>query len=185
MYPGYLTTIGQTKVSVVYTNEWQGNLGTIDALLHKAIIESIGFYSTLTPLPELVIVLGTQPKDNIELGALMPTPDGPCQIRSFKAWAIEEAVALTPDAMQTIAHEIYHCVQECFLRNRPGHSPSQWVIESSANYFSNLVFPKVNLEWDWAIEYYPDKPIWQHTYEASLFFQSLESTRGFAFVYLH
>ncbi|KAJ3543164.1 hypothetical protein NM208_g3722 [Fusarium decemcellulare] len=182
MYPGYPQTIGQTTVSVVYTNEWQGNLGIIDALLNEAITQSVAFYGNLAPVPDMVIILGAQ-ASKAALDAGFPTfPDGPCQIRSFEGWAANEAVAMSPTAMQAVAHEIYHCVQESILGDRPGGSPSGWVIESSADYFSNLVFPQANREWDSSMEYLPELPIYKQTYNASLWFQAMEGSRGMVYL---
>ncbi|KAF7560553.1 hypothetical protein G7046_g3597 [Stylonectria norvegica] len=184
MYPGYPITVGQTRVTVVYTEGWVGNLGIIDALLHEAIVQSVALYGTLVPPPDFVIILGETSNEDAALDALMPTfPEGPCQIRSFEGWAMDEALVMTPGVMQAVAHEIYHCVQHKMLGNPPTNTASLWVIESSAHYFSNLVFSKANREWDAAIEYNPAAPIWEQTFEASLFFQSLELSRGM--VYLH
>ncbi|CAM1501340.1 Fc.00g105020.m01.CDS01 [Cosmosporella sp. VM-42] len=184
MYPGWPKTIGQTTVSVIYTNDWQGNLGIIDNLLNEAIVQSVAFYGNLVPPPDLVIVLGAIVNEDAALDAWMPTfPEGPCQIRSFEHWATEEAIAMSPVAMQAVAHEIYHCVQHKMLGNSDTNSPSLWVIESSAEYFSNLVFSKANGEWDEGIEYDPEVPIFEQLYKPNLWFQSLERSRGM--VYLH
>ncbi|KAK7418096.1 hypothetical protein QQZ08_011383 [Neonectria magnoliae] len=56
-YPDYPKIIGQTKVTVVYTDEWQGNLGIINALLNEAITQSVAVYSALTPPPDIVLIL--------------------------------------------------------------------------------------------------------------------------------
>ncbi|KAK7408240.1 hypothetical protein QQX98_009603 [Neonectria punicea] len=186
-YPGYPKTIGQTKVTVVYTDEWQGNLGIIDALLNEAITQSVAVYSALTPPPDMVLILGVvENSANAALDTSMPTfPSGPCQIRSFKGWATGEAVAMTPGAMQAVAHEIYHCVQASMIEWGAADSPTYWTLESSSDYFSNVVFPYANREVQNEENYEPDKPIWQQAnrYVPSLWFQSLERSRGI--VYLH
>ncbi|KPM39315.1 hypothetical protein AK830_g7260 [Neonectria ditissima] len=184
-YPGYPKTIGQTKVTVVYTDEWQGNLGIIDALLGEAITQSIAVYSTLTPPPDMVIILGAAENSDAAVDTFMPTSDGPCQIRSFNGWATGQAVALSPRAMQAVAHEIYHCVQAKMVGLGSADSPTLWTLESSARYFSNVVFPYANREVQDEEDYDPSKPIWQQAnpYISSLWFQSLERSRGI--VYLH
>ncbi|KAF7545466.1 hypothetical protein G7Z17_g9147 [Cylindrodendrum hubeiense] len=187
MYPGYPQTIGTTKVTVVYTDEWKGNLGIIDELLNEAIVESIAIYSTLTTPPDMVIILGAgdaPKKSNAALDTYMPSSNGPCQIRTFRWWAANAGTEMSPVAMQSVAHEIYHCVQGSILGNGPKDTPTNWVIEASADYFSNIVFPYADGEVDREITYQPGVPIWkQERYVPALWFQSLEWARGI--VYLH
>lgn len=185
MYPGYPQTWGLTTVSVLYTEEWQGNLGIIDALLNEAITQSIAVYSPLTAPPDLVIILGATHENDTALNAVFPSfPDGPCQIKSFENWVADEAIVMSPTAMQAVAHEIYHCVQQKMIGTTTiAKSPTNWVIEGSADYFSNVVYPYVNREWASSAAYNPNIPIFGQTYEASLFFQALEGQRGIA--YLH
>jgi hypothetical protein len=79
---------------------------------------------------------------------------------------------------QTIAHEMFHCFQGW---NYPKHfddwALQRWWGEGSADYFSNLVYPSVNKEWN-RFPYFvirsADKTIFQMAYENTLFFQFLE-----------
>ncbi|KAH6896914.1 hypothetical protein B0T10DRAFT_583583 [Thelonectria olida] len=187
VYPGYPTTIGQTKVTVIYKDDWSDHIGIIDQLLSETFMRSIAVFSTLIPPPDIVLILGAGPSESGKsvMDSFMPADnDGPCQIRAFNLWSGGHAVALTPSAMQILAHEIYHCVQTMMLGTSGNDdSPSRWAIESSADYFSNIVFPDADYEHTRSINYMIDKPIYEQKYAANLWFQSLERTRGI--VYLH
>jgi hypothetical protein len=52
------------------------------------------------------------------------------------------------DIKQTIAHEVYHCVQKiAFPESFAAYSPfNYWYIEGSAEYFSNVVYPTFDQE---------------------------------------
>lgn len=100
-------------------------------------------------------------------------------------------VIINPSAMtvnesqykQIIAHEIFHCFQAWNLRkqlNEPG-SDSDWWVEGTAEYFSNLVYPSVNLEHEWAPDFSElstAKPLTNMTYENFAFFQFLGNRIG-------
>ncbi len=87
-------------------------------------------------------------------------------------------------AKQVIAHEIFHCFQSANIALPQGyhkqHSAAWWV-EGSADYFSNLVYPKTNRERGDQTSYRMMTPLTQqpNPYSASLFFQYLEN-QGFA-----
>ena len=90
-------------------------------------------------------------------------------------------------AKQALAHELYHCVQSYTMGPSIGSqvASSLWVIEGSAQYFSNRVYPDANYEWPGAQtdrEYNPARAIYNqrgdHVYGTSLYFQSLEKTKS-------
>jgi hypothetical protein len=102
----------------------------------------------------LVIILGkenhnpTAAVDTIRLLSMT----GACQIRLFYGWSGPEAD--DNYRLQTVAHEMYHRVQQTLFDNPP--SPSPWWIDGSANYFSNVVYPRLNEEWPAACTYHPE-----------------------------
>ncbi|KAH7258903.1 uncharacterized protein BKA55DRAFT_561757 [Fusarium redolens] len=184
MLEGYPKTIGNTKVSVIYTEDWSTSAKLVDSLLHEAITESVAYYGNFATVPDLVIILGAAPNPKASLDASFPIPNGPCQIRSFEFWGAEQALKMDPKAMQGVAHEIYHCVQQEFNGGQtPPVGPSRWVVESSADYFSNLVFPRVNDEWSRAVHYDPGVPIWRNEYNANIWFQSLEPSHDLTYIH--
>ncbi|KAH7134732.1 hypothetical protein B0J13DRAFT_89000 [Dactylonectria estremocensis] len=186
-YPGYPQIVGTTEVIVVYTEEWQGDLGIIDDLLNEAIVQSIAVYDTLSTPPDMVIILGAgndAANETAALSTVIPSSKGPCQIQRFRWWSDDAGSAMSPVAMQGVAHEIYHCLQRSVLGHGHKSSTTNWVFEASADYFSNVVFPSANGEVAREIYYQPDVPIWQQkSYVPALWFQSLERARGI--VYLH
>lgn len=98
-------------------------------------------------------------------------------------------VASHPDqTKQALAHELYHCVQSLKIGESVGDDvpSSLWVIEGSANYFSNVVYPRANIEWPDTLgqnrRYDPTVPIYAQdelkVCGTSVFFQSLEVEKG-------
>jgi hypothetical protein len=85
-------------------------------------------------------------------------------------------------ASQDIAHEMYRCIQDTVLARKPAGA-TRWAIEGSANYFSNLVFPSANLEREADVKYPSDLTIYKHNYDASLFFQAIEQSRGAPYIH--
>ncbi|KAH7151572.1 hypothetical protein DER46DRAFT_665567 [Fusarium sp. MPI-SDFR-AT-0072] len=77
MLEGYPKTIGNTKVSVIYTEDWSTSAKLVDSLLHEAITESVAYYGTFATVPDLVIILGAAPS-SASLDASFPISDGPC-----------------------------------------------------------------------------------------------------------
>ncbi len=53
---------------------------------------------------------------------------------------------------QAVAHEFYHCVQD--LRYGPtNYDVTDWWVEGSATYFSNVVYPSANQEWEYVFDF--------------------------------
>jgi hypothetical protein len=85
---------------------------------------------------------------------------------------------------QVVAHEMFHCFQ---FRNLPaqmrvGPPAYNWWVEGSADYFSNVVYPKVNNEWGQHLADFdarsPFTPITQMAYSNAIFFQYLGNEIG-------
>ena len=78
---------------------------------------------------------------------------------------------------QTLAHELYHCVQRTFDEHKPDRS-NVWWYESSAEYFANVYYP--NTKPDHMQYYCPSSPLFLQAssggYASSLFFQHLSNT---------
>ncbi len=90
-----------------------------------------------------------------------------------------------PDTFkQIIAHEMFHCFQVSFLYTQAYVVKStfnDWRVENSADFFSNLVYPSVNLEWDNLPVFdinMKDNDIFHGSYENSVFFQFLANNAG-------
>jgi hypothetical protein len=57
-------------------------------------------------------------------------------------------------------------------------APYDWWLDGSADYMSNVVYPRTNLEYEWEEIFDPSQRIFRQTYAASIFFQWMESTGG-------
>lgn len=186
LFPDYPQKFGSTKVTVVYTKNWAkhhvSKIKNMAPVLEKSLDKSIDYYSTLAKLPAHIVVIltdgvdGTTTADTYYPHAKKP----PCQIRGYHRFTTEAAGSNEARALQALSHELWHCVSSLKMGNTK--EPS-WVIEGSANYFSNRVFPSSNVEWPGPDRHYnPDLPIYAQVkndvYTTSLFFQALERTRG-------
>jgi hypothetical protein len=84
---------------------------------------------------------------------------------------------------QGVAHEIFHCFQGINLaaQTDPSYAVRDWWSEGSASYFSNVVYPEVNLEHRWLDDFnkFSAKRWLQYmSYENSLFFQYVGNKKG-------
>ncbi|KAF4455284.1 hypothetical protein F53441_2359 [Fusarium austroafricanum] len=192
-----------TKVWVTYTQEWSRqpskNKDAVKTILEESIEKTLVRYHKFdAKLPdEIVFILTTDVRGDETANTFYPagmdppkekspkkkapqeTPQKqtPCQIRLDKRWTTE-ATENEPRALQAISHEMYHCVQG--LSGLGRYLDPSWIIEGSANFFSNLVFPASNIEWPdkkhSGISYIPSLPIYAHedkeAYTASIFFQA-------------
>ncbi|MDO8616814.1 MAG: DUF6055 domain-containing protein [Dehalococcoidia bacterium] len=84
---------------------------------------------------------------------------------------------------QTIAHELAHCFQEEEFteQNRADHEAKRWREEGLADYLSNVVYDKVNFEWN-TLKFLAFQELtttlFDRSYENFLFFQYLENIVG-------
>ncbi|KAF7548824.1 hypothetical protein G7Z17_g6818 [Cylindrodendrum hubeiense] len=189
LFPGYPKDFGKTKVSVSYTQKWSlagFKTNLVAPVLHNALDESITTYSEFATLPnQIVIILTTAVDGTATAETVYPVEKhSPCQVKTYNIWTKEAAGANVPRALQALAHELYHCVQGLELGNI---QDPQWVLDGSANYFSNVVFPSLNVEWPRAgFKYNPALPIYaqvgRDVYGTSIFFQALEESKGTSYL---
>jgi len=130
-----------------------------DAAL-QAVLDSLETYSALeipgrsVVMKDIQVVFSLLDTARGTTLATVPTDPGqePCQIILFPlAMAISSPD--DPSAFrQTVAHEVFHCFQ---IWNYPAlaqnalWSVQDWWGESTATYFSNVVYPGANDEWRW------------------------------------
>lgn len=185
--PGVAHPAGSNKFRIFHFVE-----GWPDDLPHRNLIEDIQDAFNKAPpifmkygaLPSIHIVITNEFVPNgVEYGAVAsiyeePLQNQPCLVRIFQdflrpGWAREEA-------RQVLAHEIFHCFQ---FKNRflgefiaPDRS-NRWWVEGSAEFFSNLVYPRANEEFRHTRHY--DTPIplnaQSNPYTTTLFFQAISN----------
>lgn len=97
-----------------------------------------------------------QPVMNLGRGRSNPTPW--CIVQSYTTYAMKGLETNRKKKyQQAVAHELWHCFQAWHLYPQfyQGHEggksakwerATEWWVEGSAEYYSNLVYPKVNIE---------------------------------------
>jgi hypothetical protein len=106
--------------------------------------------------------------------AAAPGSGKPCTVGIYP-----EALGQPTEAFkQIIAHEVFHCFQYTrFSAQKVNLKASDWWVEGSAEFFSNLVYPSIDLEHRWLANfnsYSRYKPLVEMSYESYLFFQYLD-----------
>ena len=185
--------LGSYKGRVFYPNWWTESSPEWPYLeaAHQAVAASWNLYTTFGEMRAIDLVftvLGAQ--DHPTALAVAPGVGGgqSCQIAIFPA-AIQIDMAKNPSYspglehgvfMQIVAHEMFHCFQAIQF---PEHAWDQtnwgvndWWGESTAEFFSNLVYPNVNYEWRWR-DHFAGKStstsLFDMSYDNFLFFQYL------------
>jgi hypothetical protein len=188
LYPGFPKAVGTTKLIFAHARDstvWADELYTVSLLLHDAVFYSVYNYGNYSTPPDIVFILTNPRSGSAALSANAPAgPTGPCQIIAGQPW-LARALSARRAALQEIARAVYQCVQQVSINMRAGHA-SQWLMDGSATYFSNLAYPNTNAEWLYYRNYHPLLPIYLHTHAYAdapgLYFQSLEMTRGPAYI---
>lgn len=174
------TTVAGISTHIYHFNEDQG---WVDDEIHEilltaareAMTEAVTVYSAIATMPEVYLFLVRESWNKLDQAdTWIAVPDEPCRIRLM--WDSMRAKPLAINK-QTIAHELFHCVQfqqfgpEAMLKSGvPAH---EWWIEGGADFFSAVVYPNVNDEWNWSRWYRSSQPLWKHSYAASVFFEWL------------
>jgi hypothetical protein len=130
--------------------------------------ESINFVFTVLDLPKKNNFVTWADSAGAQAG-------NPCTIALYPV-----SLGKTPEAFkQIVAHEVFHCFQYThFTVPKVVLKASDWWVEGSAEFFSNLVYPSIDLEHRWLStfnSYSRYKPIVEMSYEAYLFFQYLNN----------
>jgi hypothetical protein len=190
VHQGTPEIIGTVNYIFAYETAWaqdpnsQAQLDSLATLVHDAMLSIVPSYGTLqNNIPDVVVILTTLSLSDEQADTSRPLSNGPCQVQLSSAWWEAPGASEDGKRMQTIAHEMYHCVQSEFWGDAFNTVPDNWVIESSAEYFSNVVFPFVNDEWSTAAVYRQEVAIFDNDiYAANIFFQSMEQAYGPFFI---
>ena len=199
-------TVGSSKVHVFYpiTTLPKGFTTAYADAAFQAVVDALKKYAGLavpgkpTVLKNIQVVFSLLPGKTGGM-AVTPTEPGhdPCQIILFPL-AIEvnekEKGKVTtgpggPPAshalfQQNVAHEVFHCFQ---IWNFPALAyeatwdMQDWWAESTAEYFSNVVYPTVDHEWRFMETWLTDSgsvPLFEESYENFAFFQYVGNQKG-------
>lgn len=178
---------GGQKFNVWFPVENRGNasfMAYVEAA-GKALMDSQAAYSAYSDVPGVNLVFTTLPNPtNARVWASVPfkwlagdVGTTYCPISVFP-----RATALpVDDFKQTIAHEVFHCVT--YERRAATFSEAaNWYMEGMAEHFSNVVYPKNNLEIRKHLYYLdsrsPTDSFLSFKYISWIFFQYLENEYG-------
>ncbi|HKY83656.1 MAG TPA: hypothetical protein VJ160_02410 [Anaerolineales bacterium] len=168
-------TVGSSKIQVFYpiTTLPSGFTTAYADAAMQAVVDSIKQYAALslpgkgTVLKNVQVVFTLLESKGADAFAVVPTDPGqePCQVILYplaisnnenKKGGVPSTPGGPPPAyalfQQTVAHEMFHCFQ---VWNFPALSANatwgvnDWWGESTATYFSNVVYPATNEEWRW------------------------------------
>lgn len=157
----------------------------------QAVTDSLDAYASLevpgrpTVLKDIQVVFSLLDTARGTTLASVPTDPGqePCQIILFPL-AIAVSEEDLSDFKQTVAHEVFHCFQ---VWNFPALAQNalwgvqDWWGESTATYFSNVVYPQANDEWRWIEDWSYNSaatPLVYGSYDNFGFFQDLANRIG-------
>lgn len=166
------------RVFRVYYPEWmEGNeaMETVIGYTMDALGEAAILYLSF---PDLIV------RDVNLVFSIIPDQNGNALGEQYYFDVSDEACPLTmyPESTRTtvqrykqiVAHEMFHCVQDWSFPNTSPYGTHSWWLEGTADYYSNLVYPSANLEWDFLPDFdnsSRNTPIFDMTYENFVFFQ--------------
>lgn len=180
--------VGLNTYDVYYPIEMEQQLasqGYLDAAI-QALAETHAVYSQYFELGSIDLVFS--PIEATDIGgpvggsAFVPSleaaelGDKACPI-TMVAGSLDESVAVFK---QIVAHEVFHCAH-IWRKGFSGYTETSWYNEGLANYFSNVVYPDANAEWDAVHKFHGASiysSIFEMTYENTVFFQYLGNRFG-------
>jgi len=169
-------TYNENILRIYYPFWWAGEGPYQDTvnLTFEALMASADVFSSFQSLTigDINLIF---PIENSPIGTAFITPydtsEQSCPVTVFPV-AYENFA--TDFYQQIVSHEIFHCVQYESFPNKQPYATHSWWLESTANYFSNLVYPAANLEWKFINHFDTNsvnKSVFEMTYENSFFFQ--------------
>ena len=164
-----------------FAQNWSGTDQDLKILgaVSQAIKDSANALSQLVGLtPKKIKVLYTNDFANDNRWGDAGMTGDTCHIRLFYhiGGGVEETIK------SVVAHEIHHCylLDNMFPDNQPRYHFQNWLVEGSADFFMDYVYPTYNTEWDSAINYDMDLPLTGQTnpYSTTIFFQHWSNNGG-------
>ncbi|MEM7437504.1 MAG: DUF6055 domain-containing protein [Myxococcota bacterium] len=148
------------------------------SLAVDALADSIPVYEAVGSVPEISIVYSVADAGPL-WGQSFPDGNGECYIAIYTGLQGK----IQEDFQQLLAHEIAHCfqVETWTSQHMIGYDTIKWHFEGAAEYWSNLVYPATNLEWDQLPKLFQNElvsTIHNRSYENFAFFQYLGNVIG-------
>lgn len=191
-YDKFEDVVDGATLRVFYPRSYNDDpaLANLPLLAREALAASISTYKSLGEIGDIDIVFSLLDTalsagtlaiagDNAQWG--LATVAVACPITIFPA-------AFQGDGpfKQTVAHEVWHCVQHYSGFEQGVSEGTKWYREGGAEYFSNVVYPTVNDEHGWLDNFDSDSrtnPLFDLSYDAWIWWQFLanrESPRAVA-----
>lgn len=146
----------------------------------QAMMDAVPVYNALGEMPAVALVFSVAEGGGL-WGQSFPNPESTCGLSIYTSLQSESP----EEFKQLIAHELAHCfqVQTHPAQHQAPYLVIDWHFEGAAEYWSNVVYPEVNLEWRFLERLEETElttTIISREYENFLFFQYLGSTIGSA-----
>lgn len=173
----------------VYYPEWfesEPDLADGPLAAREALVRSVETYAGFgAPVGDISMVfsaVNTQEGSRVNAVATVDAQwgtasiAGACPITTFP-----HAVPRGEKFQQTVAHEVWHCVQREYGYSAGVPASEKWFIEGGATYFSNVVYPAADSENGWARVFDSSsatKPLFDLGYDAWVWWQYLGGREG-------
>ncbi len=180
--------INGNTYQVFFPAAWQGDASKIIyyELTRQAIADSVSVMQAYGAMRPIYFVFSILADPDTPLSTLAAA-----EIARFHPGSEACPVLIYPLSLsmsesnykQTIAHEIWHCFTAFNLSSQlgAGYASSKWWEESSAEYFSNLVYPNADYEYRWLDDFNSlslRRPLTEMSYENFIFMQYLGNRLG-------
>ena len=180
-------TVGSATLRVYYPDWYEADpvLSQSPLIAREALATSIEVYSGFAPVGDVNVIFSLV--DTIESANVyaVATVDaqwgtasiaGPCPVTVFPLSADRGA-----RFQQTMAHELWHCVQRESGYSAGVPASEKWFLEGGATYFSNVVYPQADSERAWLPTFdlsSRTKPLFDLGYDAWIWWQFIGNREG-------
>lgn len=176
-------SVGGDRLRVYYPDDWfaddadhDRNSAVIDATM-EALVRSTETYAAFSTVGDVNAVLSVHESEGT-LAAQLPFDAGDaCPVSVYQAGD----VIPNEQYKQVVAHEVFHCVQEETFSIEFPYSAHDWWVEGSAEFFSNVAYPEVDLEHLYTSDFDRkslNSPLDDMSYENTVFFQYVANRSG-------
>ncbi len=190
--PDPLRIAGGANYRIFYPPDWsEPEYARVLEAVAMGLEDSVLVYRHYGRVPSIYVILTNNTSDRTAAETGSPDVDifEPCPIIVYRG-ALSTSVE---HLMQTIAHEVFHCFQNENLGMQssgvwdPVYVDSlfqagitRWWVESTAEFFSNVVYPTTNAEHLETRKYTPEATIFdqERGYPSAVFFQYLANKEG-------
>jgi hypothetical protein len=176
------------KTLKVYYPDWYEQVpdrAEMPLLAREALVESMTVYASFADIGDVNLIFSLI--DTIDSDGTLAVATSDSQ------WGLASIAGACPITIfplsfsgadrfkQTVAHELWHCVQRENGYPAGSGSGTAWIVEGGAEFMSNVVYPSVNDEWTWVDNFDRQSTttaIFDIDYPAWLWWQYVGSQQG-------